>query len=264
MRQGITDLFDAHFHIIDPDYPLIPNQGYLPDGFSRSDYQQRFARYSLVGGVLVSGSFHGFDQGYLISALKRLGEGYVGITQLPADVSDAQLALLDRAGVRGVRFNLFRGGSETVDRLDYFAHRLYEHLGWHVELYLDGAALQTLRPLLIRLPAVVIDHLGLTHRGAGDLLRLAERGVKVKACGFGRVDFDIAARLRDLYKAHPDALMFGSDLPSTRAPRPFEENDITLIQDTLGDAASEKVLCDNALKFYKVQRTHPTGYFPNG
>ena len=36
----ITDypLFDAHFHIIDPRFPLVPNRGYLPDRYTVSDY----------------------------------------------------------------------------------------------------------------------------------------------------------------------------------------------------------------------------------
>ncbi|RLB69126.1 MAG: 2-pyrone-4,6-dicarboxylate hydrolase, partial [Deltaproteobacteria bacterium] len=27
-------IFDSHFHIINKSYPLIENQGYLPDNFS--------------------------------------------------------------------------------------------------------------------------------------------------------------------------------------------------------------------------------------
>ena len=30
-------IFDAHFHIIDPDFPLIANQGFLPEPFQASD-----------------------------------------------------------------------------------------------------------------------------------------------------------------------------------------------------------------------------------
>jgi predicted TIM-barrel fold metal-dependent hydrolase len=31
-------LFDAHFHIIDPRFPLIANRGYLPAAFTVADY----------------------------------------------------------------------------------------------------------------------------------------------------------------------------------------------------------------------------------
>jgi predicted TIM-barrel fold metal-dependent hydrolase len=54
-------LFDAHLHIIDPYYPLTPNRGYLPDPFTCADYWQRMASHKLTGGVVVSGSFQGYD-----------------------------------------------------------------------------------------------------------------------------------------------------------------------------------------------------------
>ncbi|NNG63010.1 2-pyrone-4,6-dicarboxylate hydrolase, partial [Pseudomonas fragi] len=84
-------IFDAHCHIIDSAYPLIPNNGYMPEFFSVDDYQERTRPLGIVGGAVVSGSFQGFDQTYLIAALNRLGPGFVGVTQLPASVTDAQL-----------------------------------------------------------------------------------------------------------------------------------------------------------------------------
>jgi predicted TIM-barrel fold metal-dependent hydrolase len=45
--------------------------------------------------------------------------------------------------------------------------------------------------------------------------------------------------------------MFGSDLPSTRAPRPFRDSDIDLIVEALGSDAARRVLWDNALAFYR-------------
>ena len=54
-------LFDSHFHIIDPNYPLIRNNGFLPDAFTAEDYLKRMCAYDLVGGAVVSGSFQAFD-----------------------------------------------------------------------------------------------------------------------------------------------------------------------------------------------------------
>src|SRR5215468_3096547 len=82
-------LFDAHLHIIDPWYPLVPNHGYLPPAFTVADYLNRLRGYRLVGGAVVSGSFQSFDQSYLYDALRRLGPGFVAVTQLPASVEDA-------------------------------------------------------------------------------------------------------------------------------------------------------------------------------
>ncbi|MCU7934783.1 MAG: amidohydrolase family protein [Candidatus Thiodiazotropha sp. (ex Dulcina madagascariensis)] len=245
-------LFDAHFHIIDDAYPLVANQGYLPEAFTCDDYLERMEGRQLVGGAVVSGSFQGFDQGCLLAALRRLGEGFVGVTQLPAGVDDTTLEQLHQAGVRAVRFNLLRGGSEAVSRLDGFARRVHERLGWHVELYLDAQALEHLYPVLESLPAVCIDHLGLSLGGQRTLLRLVEQGVRVKACGFGRVDFDLAPVLRDLYAANPHSLMFGTDLPSTRAPRPYQESDMALVREALSEDGARRVCCENALAFYRL------------
>lgn len=244
-------LFDAHFHIIDPRFPLIPNHGYLPPAFTCEDYLQRMQGHSLAGGAVVSGSFQAFDQAYLLAALRRLGPAFVGVTQLPASVGDAELLELDAAGVRAVRFNFKRGGSENSRHLEHFASRVYELVGWHVELYVDARELPDLSPTLLKLPAVSIDHLGLSAAGLPTLLKLVERGVCVKATGFGRVDFDVRKALPTLFAANPDALLFGTDLPSTRAPIPYQDTDFTLVTEVLGDGNADKVLWENALRLYR-------------
>ncbi len=244
-------LFDSHFHIIDHRFPLTPNNGYLPDDLTCDDYLKRVSRYDLRGGAIVSGSFQGFDQSYLLDALKALGSGFVGVTQLPATVSDDEIMALHRAGVRAVRFNLKRGGSEDVRHLDAVARRVNELAGWHVELYVDSRELEGLCHTLAALPAVSIDHLGLSKEGFGVLLKLVERGVRVKATGFGRVDFDVPTALREVYAANPVALMFGTDLPSTRAPRPYLDSDFLLVAEALGDEAARAVFFHNAAQFYR-------------
>ena len=244
-------VFDSHFHIIDQRFPLVPNQGYLPGDFTCADYLQRTAGLALAGGAVVSGSFQALDQGYLVDALATLGPGFVGVTQLPASVSDAEVLRLDGLGVRAVRFNLKRGGSESVEHLELVATRVFELAGWHVELYVDSRDLADLKATLLRLPAVSIDHLGLSKEGFPTLLALAERGVRVKATGFGRVDFDVKVALRELSAANPEALMFGTDLPSTRAPRPYQDADLQLVLDALGEAQASKALGENAFAFYR-------------
>ena len=245
-------VFDSHFHIIDTQFPLVANNGYIPDEFTCEDYLQRTAGYTLCGGAVVSGSFQAFDQTYLLDALNKLGPRFVGVTQLPATTSDDEIIHLHQAGVRAVRFNLWRGGSEKITRLASMAHRIYELAGWHVELYVDAAELNGLYNTLVNLPAVSIDHIGLSRAGLKTLTKLAEKGVRIKATGFGRVDFSVKDVLRDLYSANPESLMFGTDLPSTRAAVPYSDNDLLLVMDALPADAVENVLNRNALSFYKL------------
>ncbi|WP_435873847.1 amidohydrolase family protein [Polycladomyces subterraneus] len=167
--------------IIDSRFPLTKNQGFLPDPFTCDDYIQRTRHLGVIGGVVVSGSFQSFDQSYLAEALKTLGPNFVGVTQLPVDYPDEKILHLHQLGVRGVRFNVHRGRSVPLAQLEQFALRVYELAGWHVELYIDSRMLTDLAPLLIRLPAVSIDHLGLSREGFPTLLSLVEKGIRVKA-----------------------------------------------------------------------------------
>lgn len=246
-------LFDAHLHIIDPRFPLTRNQGFLPDAFTAEDYRQSVEGFEVVGGAVVSGSFQGFDQTYLLDALQTLGDKFVGVTQLPSSVSDEEILELHEQGVRALRFNVNRGGSETVAQLDHFARRVHEIAGWHAELYINSKDIGELKETIERLPAVSIDHLGLSKQGFPELLSLVEQGVKVKATGFGRIDLDPKEAVRAIHELNPHALLFGTDLPSTRAKRPFQVSDITLIQEALGEKLAEQVLYKNALEWYGIE-----------
>ncbi|GAA4612076.1 amidohydrolase family protein [Actinoallomurus liliacearum] len=249
---GGRPVFDAHLHIIDPRFPLIENNGYLPPAFTVEDYRRRTSALGVTGGAVVSGSFQGFDQDYLVEALRRLGEGFVGVTQLPVSVTDEEIARLNAEGVRAVRFNVRRGGSETLDHLETLARRVNEVAGWHTELYIDARDLPDLTPVLRTLPAVSVDHLGLTEDGLPHLLSLVDGGARVKATGFGRVDLEVTKAVQAVVAANPRSLMFGTDLPSTRARRPFHEDDVRLLTDAVGPEHAQAVLHDNAAAFYRV------------
>lgn len=249
-------VFDAHMHIVDPAFPLVENEGYLPDPFTVADYQQRTVGLHIAGGAVVSGSFQAFDQGYLMAALDKLGPTFVGVTQIPVDTSDLQILRLHEAGVRAVRFNVYRGGSASLGELDRLARRTHDLAGWHTELYINAQNIDNdLARIITALPAVSIDHLGMTADGLPNLLRLVERGVKVKATGFGRVKMDPPAAIRAIINVDPTALMIGTDLPSTRAERPFRNEDFPLIRQSLeaeGCAPDQvaDVFWGNAADFY--------------
>jgi len=180
-----------------------------------------------------------------------LGPTFVGVTQLPADCPDEQIVELDRAGVRAVRFNLLRGGSAGLADIDALGHRVFEVAGWHSEFYLRSADLADLATVLLGLPRISIDHLGLTADGFEVLLRLVDAGAKVKATGFSRCDLDITEALRRINETNPGALMFGTDLPGTRAPRPFAGTDIDLLQTALYADDLTDVMYHNAVRLYR-------------
>lgn len=245
-------LFDAHFHVIDPRFPLVENQGYLPRFFTAADYLARVAPLGVVGGAVVSGSFQEFDRAYLRDALERLGPRFVGVVQLPPEgTTDAEILDLDRVGVRGVRLNLVRRGHGGLDHLEAFAKHVHALVGWHVEFYAEVSALGDLAARILRLPAASVAHLGGSREGLPILLRLAGAGVRVKASGFGRGDHDVPETLRALAAENPDCLLFGTDLPSTRVSRPFRDEDVALVESALTPEQARRAFYDNAVAFYR-------------
>lgn len=243
-------IFDSHFHMIDFAFPIIENQGYMPPPYVVEDYRKETSACNVQGGAVVSGSFQGFDQGYLLKALQALGPAFCGVTQLPFDVKDEDILMLNENGIKALRFNVRRGGSEDLSKLDYFARRVHDLAGWHSELYIDAKELPEIQSIVEKLPAVSVDHLGLSEEGLPHLLKLVDNGIRVKATGFGRVELNVANALKSIYQVNPDALMFGTDLPSTRARRPFAYGDIELIQQLFNENEVEKILYKNAIDWY--------------
>lgn len=243
-------LFDSHCHIIDLRFPIVVNQGFSPEPFPLEDYLAESRPLGVVAGAIVSGSFHANDQTYLEDCLPRLGAGWVGVTQIANDCPDAEIERLHGIGVRAVRFNLFRGRLDSVDDIVALATRVHAVAGWHAELYVDAASLAPHVARLSKLPQISIDHLGMTEAGLPVLLELVAAGCKVKATGFGRVKLDVPATLETIARKSPDALMFGTDIPSTRAARPFQRGDIDLVEKVLGPALAQKAFWDNPVALY--------------
>ncbi len=251
--QAGRRLFDSHCHIIDHRFPIVANQGYTPPNFPLDEYRAQAGPLGVVAGAVVSGSFQAHDQTYLTDVLPKLGAGWVGVTQIPNDYPDAEIAKLGALGVCAMRFNLFRGRIDSVDDIVAMATRVHSVAGWHAEMYVDAAALQPHVARLSKLPQLCIDHLGMTEAGVPVLLDLVAAGCKVKATGFGRVKLDVPATLAAIAKKNPNALVFGTDLPSTRAERPFQPSDIDLVEKVLGPELARMAFWENPIALYRVK-----------
>lgn len=245
-------LFDAHLHIFDPAFPLPGNQGFVPEPFTVEAYRARTAALGVVGGAVVAASTQGADPAPLLAAARALGPRFVAVAEAFPGQGEAEFRALAAAGVRGVRFNLHRGGSFDITAM--LAHaRAAAASGLHAELYADAATLAGNEAALAALPrGLALDHLGLTEAGLPVTLALARAGVKVKATGFGRVAMDVPAALAALAEAAPDSLMAATDLPSTRAVRPFVDDDLALIRRVLGPGLAAAALQDTAAAFYRA------------
>ena len=238
-----------------------------------------FKLLDIQGGAVVSGSFQLYDQGYLLDALSQLGNStFVGVTQLPLDepVEAESVAKLASAGVRAIRYNITRGVATgfSTELVRKQATAVHDHAKWHSEFYIDCALLADGQyfDLLTSLPVVSIDHVGFSAAGLPHLLRLLRHRAShslptyVKLTGFGRLNGsreDVRESIIALLRAHPESLVFGSDMPSTRAREPFsEEADVELIlqcvQEVSGGGAAQmslvgSVFWGNACRLYRLQ-----------
>ena len=102
----------------------MANQGYTPPNFPLEDYLAKTKPLGVVAGAIVSGSFQANDQTYLMDVLPKLGPNWVGVTQIPNDYPDAEIAKLGKLGVRAVRFNVLRGRIDSVDDIVALATRV--------------------------------------------------------------------------------------------------------------------------------------------
>ena len=150
-------MFDAHFHVIDPRFPLVPNQGYLPEPFTVADY--RVACRVLTAARSFRGPSRRSTRRTSSTRCRVWAPGFVGVAQVPPSISDAEVLALRDAGVRAFRLNLVRGGS--LDGVE-LAWRLWELAGWHLEVYADASSLPVLD-----VPRLVLDHLGLGRTCCG-------------------------------------------------------------------------------------------------
>lgn len=155
---------DAHCHVFGPgaEFPYAPERKYTPCDAGKDLLFALRDRLGISRNVIVQATCHGTDNRALLDALRAAGERARGVVSLDADVTDAELAELHAAGVRGVRFNFLRRLVDFTPRevLETIAARIAP-LGWHVVVYFEAPDLEELEPFFTSLPTdVVVDHMG--------------------------------------------------------------------------------------------------------
>ena len=155
---------DAHCHVFGPgaQFPYAPQRKYTPCDAPK---EKLFGLRDYLGferNVIVQATCHGADNRALVDALEAADGRARGVATVTAGVSAHELAALDAAGVRGVRFNFVRRLVDTTPRdvlLD-IARRIAP-LGWHVVIYFEAAELPELYDFFASLPATIVaDHMG--------------------------------------------------------------------------------------------------------
>ncbi len=155
---------DAHCHVFGPAdrFPYSPERKYTPCDATK---EQLFALRDHLGfarNVIVQASCHGKDNAALIDALESAGELARGVAVVRPDITHKQLAVLNEAGVRAVRFNFVKRLVDATPR-DVFlgiAEKV-KKFGWNIDVYFEAQDLEELIPFLRQLKAtIVVDHMG--------------------------------------------------------------------------------------------------------
>jgi 2-pyrone-4,6-dicarboxylate lactonase len=277
---------DCHMHVLGPfdRYPLAADRAYnVPEALLEA-HERMKRRVGLQRTVFVQASGHGNDNRAMLAALAELGERGRGIAVVSRDSEVNELENLQTAGIRGLRLNLVTMRSRYSDdpaKLVGDYERLCAPLGWHLQVFADGATLQALEPVLQRCRVnVVIDHMGLPDASAGiaqpgfqALLRLMREGhLWAKLAGADRIT-RTSGRLRDaipfmqaLVSAAPQRLVWGSDWPHIGfhsgqqvhgdAALPYRDVDVGALLEVLFEAvpdaaAIRAILSDNPARLYR-------------
>ena len=155
---------DAHCHVFGPGerFPFAPERKYTPCDASR---EKLWALRDFLGferNVLVQATCHGGDNRAVVDALRMAGDRARGIATITTATTDAELAELDAAGIRGARFNFVKRLVDVTppDVLAMLARRIAA-FGWHVVVYFEAPDLPDLESFLRELPTpVIVDHMG--------------------------------------------------------------------------------------------------------
>ncbi|KJY38923.1 amidohydrolase family protein, partial [Streptomyces katrae] len=155
---------DAHCHVFGPGavFPFAPERKYTPCDASKDQLFELRDHLGFTRSVVVQATCHGADNSAMVDALRSSGGLARGVATVRPDVSDAELAELHEAGVRGVRFNFVKRLVDAAPRRDLreIAERIAPH-GWHVVVYFEAADLAGLRDFFLSIPVpLVVDHMG--------------------------------------------------------------------------------------------------------
>lgn len=227
---------DAHCHVFGPmaEFPFSAKAKYLPED---AGPEMLFALRDHLGfarNVIVQASCHGTDNAATVDAIAKSGGKARGVAVVDPDISDAELAALHEAGIRGIRFNFLKRLVDNAPKDKFLQVAARLPAGWHVVIYFEADILEEMRPFIAAIPVpVVIDHMGrpdVTQGPKGADMQAfralldsrediwfkatcPERLDAKKEGGMGDPWDNFAAAVAPLVADYPDRVIWGTDWP---------------------------------------------------
>lgn len=263
---------DAHCHIFGPQarFPFAPERKYTPCDAPKEKLFELRDFLGFYRNVIVQATCHGTDNRALVDALRSSGGRARGIAAVGPQITTAELKDMDKAGVRGVRFNFVKRLVDATPK-DVFlaiAARVAE-LGWHIVVYFEAADLAELVPFLRQLPTtIVVDHMGRPDVTKGvdhadfrrfiDLMAENENIWSKVTCPErltvqGPPYDDVVPYARRIVDLFPDRVIWGTDWPhpNMKSHMPDDGKLVDFIpRIATTNEARQKLLVDNPMRLY--------------
>lgn len=253
-------------HFYDQNVPGAESGPRVPGDFSVRMYRDVQKQLGLERVIVVQPNAYQADNRVTLAGMKDIGPNARGVGVVRADVTDAELDRMTRAGFVAQRFFALPGGAVGLDQMGALMARVHP-FGWHANIQLNGRDLPLHEAQLRRLPGnFVIDHIGkfiepvpVGHEAFRSLLRLLDTGrcwVKLSApyesskAGPPGYD-DVAPLAKALVRHAPERMLWASNWPHPYRPAPPNAAMLDLLLDWAPDEATRsKILVDNPARLY--------------
>lgn len=240
---------DCHTHIHgDPEqFPFFAGRSYTPEQALPEEMAMLHQALHIQRVVIVTPSVYGTDNSATLYGMKARGADARGVAVIDDKTPEAELDMMDSAGVRGIRLNLATAGisdpSHVRRRFQAAVDRV-KRRSWHVQIFTDSILIAAIKDLVSDSPVpVVFDHFGgakaefgTQQPGFADLVELVRMGkayVKISAAYRASKlapDYaDIVPLAKKLIAANPDRVLWGTDWPhpSGATPPGSKPTDVT-------------------------------------
>ena len=264
---------DAHCHVFGPatKFPFASTRKYTPCDASK---EQLFELRDFLGferSVIVQATCHGNNNDALEDALIYSNGMARGIASVDQDIDHETLKRLDRAGVRGVRFNFVKRLVDSTPK-DVFKKisGMIADYGWHIVVYVEAQDLAELVPFLLSLPTIVVfDHMarpdvtkGTDSKEFSLFLKLMENEKfwckttcpeRLSKSGPGTSYSDVVPFMEMLVKNFSNRVLWGTDWPhpNMKSHMPDDGKLVDIIELFAPDMVTQqKLLVDNPMRLY--------------
>ena len=240
---------DCHVHIIGPQavYPLTEQTPLILEDSPLDEFRRVQSILGVTRALIVASGGHGYSYQHVLNVLCQDPVNYRGVVMLPPDITDTELAILDKAGVVGARFypGVSAPDGRTLARV--------KEIGWFAEFAIANSQfLDAWTPEIDAFDGcVVIEHSGMPPVEQGvdsphfrKILHYVDTGrawVKLSH-RFAKSELppypDSLPFIHKLVAHAPERMLYGSDYPHPQfwTPMPNEAMFLDLMLEWVPDA----------------------------